>query len=299
MSSDPPLDTLTEALRRARSLRQRSVRRRAGQALVEGPQSVRELLAHHPGAARALYLTPAADARHRELRRLAEAGRVQATLVTEDVARRISDDAQGVVAVLRTDRGPAAHRADTLDLGGARLVALLARAADPGNAGTVIRAADAAGADAVILGEGSVEHTSPKVLRSTAGSFFHLPVAPVPGTGGLAAATERLRGAGLQVLAADARGELDLDDLLDDAEAAACGTGTDTAARTGGAPRLARPTAWLFGNEAQGLAEDELALADAAVRVPIHGAAESLNLSVAAALCLYASARAQRRRSNR
>ena len=75
------------------------------------------------------------------------------------------------------------------------------------------------------------------------------------------------------VLAADGAGEVDLDDADD---------------------LLARPTAWLFGNEAWGLPDELAALADHRVRIPIHGRAESLNLSTAAALCLYASARAQR-----
>ncbi len=58
-------------------------------------------------------------------------------------------------------------------------------------------------------------------------------------------------------------------------------------------PALESPTAWLFGNEAQGLSEDELALADHRVAVPVYGAAESLNLGTAATVCLYASARSQ------
>jgi RNA methyltransferase, TrmH family len=82
--------------------------------------------------------------------------------------------------------------------------------------------------------------------------------------------------AGLTVLAADGSGDLDLDDAVDDG-------------------LLRRPTAWLFGNEAWGLPEEVAALADHRVRIPIHGRAESLNLATAAAVCLYASARSQRR----
>jgi TrmH family RNA methyltransferase len=85
------------------------------------------------------------------------------------------------------------------------------------------------------------------------------------------------RASGLQVLAADGAGEDDLDALIDD--------GT-----------LARPTAWVFGNEAWGLPEELRAQCDRVVRVPLHGRAESLNLATAAAVCLYASARAQRAR---
>src|SRR5690606_32906171 len=148
---------------------------------------------------------------------------------------------------------------------------------DPGNAGTVVRAADAAGADAVVLAGESVDVHNPKVVRSTAGSLFHLPV--VTGVS-LADALAALRGAGLPVLAADGAGDLDLDDLLDVA-------GADDASRP--AVDLAAPTAWVFGNEAWGLPVEDRALADAVVRVPIRGRAESLNLATAATVCLYAS----------
>jgi TrmH family RNA methyltransferase len=174
---------------------------------------------------------------------------------------------QGIVAVCRFLDVPL-----TVDPA-PRLVALLAEVRDPGNAGTVIRVADAAGADAVVLTRSSVDVYNPKCARASAGSLFHLPVTV---EADLATTVAELRGAGVQVLAADGAGPADLDEL--DA------TGD-----------LARPTAWLFGNEAWGLPPDVRALADSVVRVPIHGRAESLNLATAAAVCLYGSARAQRR----
>jgi len=150
-----------------------------------------------------------------------------------------------------------------------RLVVVLANARDPGNAGTVLRTADAAGADGVIFADASVDPYNSKCVRSSAGSLFHLPlVLDVP----LAEAVAELRRAGLVVLAADGNASIRLDEL--DAE------------------RLALPTAWVFGNEAWGLPPDLIALADQAVAVPIYGRAESLNLAAAAAVCLYASARA-------
>jgi TrmH family RNA methyltransferase len=164
-----------------------------------------------------------------------------------------------------------------------RLVAVLAHVRDPGNAGTVLRAADAAGADAVVLTDASVDVHNPKCVRSTAGSLFHLPVVTgVP----LAEAVGALRAAGLTVYAADGAGDVDLDDLLDRAQ---------DARRAGGpATGLAGPVAWVFGNEAWGLPAADRALADAVVRVPVHGRAESLNLATAATVCLYAAARAHR-----
>ncbi|MFC4556405.1 TrmH family RNA methyltransferase [Georgenia faecalis] len=262
---DHVADRLTERLRRVRALHQRSVRRREGRFLVEGPQGAREAVRHAAPAVREVLLTPGAATRYPEI-----AGFERVQLVTEEVSAALSADSQGVLAVVDA----AAVATDEGALAGARLVAVLARVTDPGNAGAVIRAADAAGADAVVLTAGSVELLNPKVVRSTAGSLFHLPVL----TGADAAASvAAVRAAGLQVLAADGRGRWDLH-ALDGA----------------GAPDLARPTAWLFGTEAQGLSADERALADATVRVPVHGLAESLNLATAATVCLYESARVQR-----
>ena len=147
---------------------------------------------------------------------------------------------------------------------------------DPGNAGTVIRCADAAGADGVVLTGSSVDPFNGKTVRATAGSLFHLPLAV---GGDPRDVVRRLREAGLTVLAADGAGETDLD------EAEERGL-------------LDGPTAWLFGNEAWGLPDDLAALADHRVAIPIHGRAESLNLATAAAVCLYSSARAHRRARN-
>jgi RNA methyltransferase, TrmH family len=154
-----------------------------------------------------------------------------------------------------------------------RLVTVLADARDPGNAGTVVRTADAAGADAVAFAGASVDPYNGKCVRASAGSIFHVPLAmDVEVETGL----RSLRSAGLRVLAADGNGTVDLDQAAEDGW-------------------LDGPTAWVFGNEAWGLPTATLALCDDVVRVPIHGRAESLNLATAAAFCLYASARAQRR----
>jgi TrmH family RNA methyltransferase len=151
------------------------------------------------------------------------------------------------------------------------LVAICADVRDPGNAGTVIRTADAAGADAVVLAGSSVDAYNPKTVRASVGSLFHVPLVVEPD---VPAAVAAARAAGLTILAADGAGEIDLDDARE---------------------LLGRRTAWLFGNEAWGLSPEVAALADHRVRIPIHGRAESLNLSTAAALCLYASASAHRR----
>ena len=255
----------------------RSARLRHDQFLVEGPQGVREVVTHAPGLVRDLYLTPAAAERYPEIAHAARATVTHVHLATPEVVAAMSGDAQGLLAVVRRRAvGPEA-------LDGARLVAILARGTDPGNVGTIIRAADAAGAGGVLLGPGSVELHNPKVVRSTAGSLFHLPVVE---TEDLTGALARLRAVGTQLLAADAGAEWDIDDLADQAA-----RGQAPAA---GAPDLRRPTAWILGHEAHGLSAAERDLADAVVGVPIHGLAESLNVATAATLCLYASARAQR-----
>lgn len=270
----------SERVKAVAALAGRSARLRHGLFLVEGPQGVREAVTCAPGRVRDVYLTPETAERYGDVDAAARAAGVRVHLGTADVLAAMSADAQGVLATVRVAPVPLGEVLAARP----RLVAVLAAVRDPGNAGTVIRVADAAGADAVVLALTSVDVLNPKVVRSTAGSLFHLPV--VTGVA-LDVAVAALRSAGLGVLAADGAGPHDLDDLLD----AAAGPQVPA----GAAPDLRAPTAWLLGNEARGLDPDELALADAAVRVPIHGRAESLNLATAAAVCLYASARAHRR----
>lgn len=245
--------------------RSASARERAGLFVVEGPQGVRELVAHRPADVRDIYVTDAAAASWPEIVATALGAGLFVHPVSDDVAAAMSGDSQGVLAVAR-QWDVSALRVPA----GARLVAILADVRDPGNAGTVIRAADAAGAELVVLAGQSVDVFNPKVVRATAGSLFHIPV--VRGVS-VADAVATTRAAGLAVLAADGGGTLELSPALTE---------------------LAAPTAWLLGNEAHGLSPQDLAQADAAVRIPIHGAAESLNLAAAAAVCLYASAFAQR-----
>lgn len=252
-------------VKRVARLKQRDEREATGLALLEGPQVVREALAHAPESVESLYLTTDGLGRYAELAEAATAAEVEVELVSEPALAAMADarTPQGVLAVGR--QTPVRLR-DALPEG-TRLVAVLDEVRDPGNAGAVIRAADAAGADAVILTGSSVDPWNPKTVRATTGSLFHLTV-----TTGVAveAAADAVREAGLELLAADMHG-----DPLPDV-------------------RLARPTAWLFGNEAHGLSPAARRLADRAVAVPIYGAAESLNLATAAAVCLYASAFAQR-----
>jgi TrmH family RNA methyltransferase len=251
----------------ARRLTKRAFRARDGRFLAEGPQAVREALAR-PGTVVEMFATRDAAARHPEL--VADPG-APVHLVSGEVMSALSATVtpQGLVAVCTVLDRPLA---EVLSVGPPGLVAVLAHARDPGNAGTVIRTADAAGADAVLLTGDSVDPYNGKCVRATAGSLFHLPVSV---GASVDADLPALRRSGLRVLAADGHGDLDLDEAVD-----------------GGV--LDGPTAWVFGNEAWGLPGSTRALCDDVVRVPIHGRAESLNLATAAAVCLYASARARR-----
>ncbi|MHB1595524.1 MAG: TrmH family RNA methyltransferase [Streptosporangiaceae bacterium] len=289
-------------IRAARQLAKRALRERSRQFLAEGPQAVREALAGLPVRAgrprgldgppgerstpagqaasagqagpsliRELFVTAPARGRHPDLvdavRRTGAPVHQVSGEIMADLAQTVTP--QGLLAICPYLDVPLP---DLLAVG-PRLVVVLANVRDPGNAGTVLRSADAAGADGVIFAGASVDPYNSKCVRSSAGSLFHLPVvAGIP----VAEAVAALRAAGMVVLAADGSGRVGLDDLADDGS-------------------LRRPTAWLFGNEAWGLPADLVGLADAAVAVPIYGRAESLNLAAAAAVCLYSSARAQRR----
>jgi TrmH family RNA methyltransferase len=254
----------------ARRLASRAFRAKQRLFLAEGPQAVREAAAEG-GLLRDLFATAEAAERHPEILDAAAADGATVSIATDEVLASLGDTVagQGIVGVCRFLDQPLSAVLERP----ARLLVLLAHVRDPGNAGSVLRAADAAGADAVLVSGDSVDVYNPKAVRASAGSLFHLPV--VTGLE-LPAAVAALRERGLRVLAADGAGPADLDEEAD-------------------AGRLAAPTCWMFGNEAWGLPEPIRALADEAVRVPIHGRAESLNLATAAAVCLYASARAQRR----
>jgi len=256
-----PTDPAVKAVKR---LAQRSRRDDAGVFIIEGPQAVRELLTFAPQSVVDVFYTAAFAEKHGGIVQLAERSPATVDEVTDKVLDAMADTVspQGVIAVATL----LSHSLSELDE--VRLVAICDEIRDPGNAGTVIRAADAAGADAVILTGDSVDLHNPKLVRSSTGSIFHLPIIEHDD---LADVVEWLMSRGVRILAAAADGE-----------------SIPSVAAT-----LAAPTAWLFGNEAHGLSDDARALADKVVSVPIYGKAESLNLATAASVCLYASAFAQ------
>lgn len=216
-----------------------------------------------------LYATAEAMQRHIDLVDAARAAGVPTHRVSLDVMSELAQTVtpQGIIAVCEFVDVPLTQIEDV------RLAVVLSHVRDPGNAGTVLRTADAAGADVVVFTDASVDPYNGKCVRASAGSLFHLPVVV-----GVTAedAVAFLRGAGAQVWAADGGGTKDLHEVADSAQ-------------------LDGPVGWVFGNEAWGLPDDVVRLTDGAVSVPIYGGAESLNLATAAAVCLYTTARQQRR----
>jgi TrmH family RNA methyltransferase len=234
-------------------------RRRAARFLAEGPNLVDAALRR--GLVIDIFATEAALTRFGWM-----LGEVPVHVVTERAAKALSDTVTpvGLVAVCEV---PATSLADVLG-DSPTLIAVAAEISEPGNAGTLIRIADAMGADAVVLAGHSVDPYNGKCLRSSAGSIFSVPVVTETDA---AKAVSALSDAGLEVLATT----LDGDTSLDDAD-------------------LTGPTAWLFGPESHGLPAELAAMAAARVRIPMAGDAESLNVAAAAAICLYQSAKAHR-----
>lgn len=279
----------------------RSARTKTGLFLVEGPQAVREALKAHQNKPLldAVYITERAYDRHPDIVDLLEevhgtptpqpVRRVFMRMCTEPVLAAMAESVspQGIIAVAFQQDTPLTQIWGEGAIN-PRLVAVLAQVQDPGNAGTILRAADAAGADLIITTKGSVDLYNPKAVRSTAGSLFHLPV--LQGID-LEDFAEDAKAQGMGVLAADGYGRVSLDDLQEAAFALRLGLEPAKKVKY----NLAQPTVWLFGNEAQGLSDQEKAAASLRVSIPLRGAAESLNVGMAAGVCLFASALAQNR----
>jgi TrmH family RNA methyltransferase len=251
----------------ARRLTTRKGRLAGGRFLAEGAQVVAEAL-RCPDTVVELFTTAEALRRHRALVGTAQSAGIPVGEISAKSAAALSETVtpQGLVAVCRAVDVPLTAVLERRPA----LAAALVDAADPGNAGTIVRTADAAGAGAVVFAGNSVDPYNGKVVRASAGSLFHVSVVAAHPALDLVAAA---RAAGYAVLATSSSGAVELDTV-----------------------QLTEPTMWVFGNEAAGLPPAVVRAVDQSVRVPIYGRAESLNLAAAAAVCLYASARAQRAR---
>jgi len=238
-------------------------RRRTRRFLAEGPNLVEA--ASGRGLVREVFVTDAAGQRYAPL--LATL-RCPVHPVSERAAKALSDTVTpaGLVAVCDMPEIALQDALDGAPSGASQLVVVAVEISEPGNAGTLVRLADAMGAEAVLLAGHSVDPYNGKCLRASTGSIFSIPVVVEPDAH---AAVAVLRAAGLQVLAATLDGETRLDEV-----------------------GLAAPTAWLFGPESHGLPAGLAGTADHRVRIPMAGGAESLNVAAAAAICLYQSAQA-------
>jgi TrmH family RNA methyltransferase len=275
-----------DRVKRIAALRLASVRQRQGRFLIEGPQAVREAVTCMPSLVTDIYVDtqadPNADIVDAALGADGQGGhRIYIHKVTGRVLDHISPDAQSIAAIgmsapmekTISDLSDLSHTSNHL------LVAACWQVRDPGNEGTLIRTADAAGFDALVLVDRCVHPLNTKVIRATAGSLFHIPV--------ISASTDEFfawaDSAQARVWAADIHGTPD-QAPYDLATLVQSGTGM-------------RPEdgslALLFGNEARGLPTQIVQRADASVKIPIYGQAESLNLAMSGAVLMYTVAMAE------
>lgn len=249
----------------AAKLKRSAARKKAKRFLVEGENSVEAAVA--TGAATDVFVTKSAATRFTDIVDTARAMDAYVHFIDEKAAKSLQDTvtSTGIFAVCREVLW---SPRDVLS-GKPTLVSVPVETNEPGNAGTLIRVADAMGANAVLFAGDTVDPQSGKAARSSAGSLFHIPVARERN---IMKVISMLRASGLAIAATAADGEVDL---------------------TEAEKLLSEPTAWLFGNEAHGLPEELQAQADYRVRIPIRGRAESLNLATAASICLFESSKYQ------
>ena len=255
MITSPRNKRIVEAAR----LKKRGLREQYRRFRVEGAQATAEAIS--AGVAETVFVVPGSSGRVPEVVDLAGGRGVEVVEVSDSVVAHLTSAVtpQGIVALATFVDVPLE------DLPMTGIVPVLCSVRDPGNAGTVLRSADASAASGVVFTSGSVDVYNQKTVRASAGSLFHVPVVrDVP----VDEAVARLRHAGAMVLAADADGETSMHEA-----------------------DLGGPTALLLGNEAWGLPDEIRSLADETVRVPIAGRAESLNLAAAAALLMFEAAR--------
>ena len=261
--------TQNPLVKRIRALAERDAREAEDRMVVEGARMIEEVLEAGVPVELLLY-DPLAVAGPRGEAVLERARRQGMRLVTAapQVVAACSqvETSQGVVAVVER---PRAALSDLLNVPELFLV-VADRIQDPGNLGTIIRIADAAGATAVLATRGTVDPHNPKAVRATMGSLFHLPVVSATGEDAIAL----LRRRDVHILVADQAGAIDYEDA-----------------------DYRAPVALVLGNEGEGPDPAWRNVAQATVRIPLYGRAESLNVAVAAGLLLYEVRRAWRKRS--
>ncbi len=251
---EPITSTRNPRVRDLVALHRRRERRARGQHLVEGPNAVLAALA--AGVVEELWATEEA------LAGLELPVGTPLVPVAEHVLDRLADakTPQGIVALART---PSVSLSEVVGRG---LLVVLDAVADPGNIGTIVRTADAAGATAVVVTEGSADVFAPKTVRAAAGSTYHLPIVTDVA---MAEVIDACQAAEQSVFGLDGSGERSVEDL----------------------ERNHAAVALVLGNEAHGLSGATTELLDGRVAIALRGRAESLNVAAAAAIAIYAAAR--------
>lgn len=258
-------------------------RNRYKQFVVEAPQAVTELLQYCPEIIRDVFITEQVLETNTQIATLLHQHQVWTYMVSQDEIAELSKSTQGVLASANL---PAENELNRIK-SPLQLLVGTASVQDPGNLGTIIRCADAAGAQGVLVGQDSADIYAAKTIRATTGSIFHLPVVKIPLVEQVAFAKSQ----GIQVIFAQGSSTLTLEHIV------LAMLGTDSINNSCGQlamPSLLEPTLWVFGNEANGFSKTEEKLADYLVALPLYGKAESLNVSAAASACIYFSAIAQR-----
>lgn len=268
----PPItSTSSKRIQQLRRLSQRNVRRSLGLTRIEGPQALTEALTYKADALTDVYMTDDAIDRHPQIINLYRANPCFFHTISQAVAHHVAPDAQGIIGV-----GQIKKLFDTspvVDICADKkgFAVALIETQDPGNMGNLIRLTDASGGVGVMIAKGSADYASPKVIRMSVGSVFHLPISFYQTFNDMC---DDARAKGVALYAADANGDVDLFDADDNL--------------------FSRPHAWVMGNEAHGFTNGEQEQCDMVVSIPIYGKAESLNVATAGALCTYESARRQR-----
>lgn len=244
----------------AAELKQKKYRQQQGLFLAEGLRTVEEAVRY--GSVQSIFYTAIEDERTRSVLEAAAAKQVKLICVSEAVMKKIADTEtpQGVLAVCEM---PSCSVEDLLATG--KMLLVLDRVGDPGNIGTMLRTADAAGLGGLVLLRGSADIYAPKTVRASMGSLFHVPV--VSGLGETAF-VEAARKAGYELLVT-------------------CLDGADNLYKADLRGRIA----FVMGNEANGVTDTLLAAADKRVFIPMQGRAESLNVAIAAGVVMFEALR--------
>jgi TrmH family RNA methyltransferase len=228
-------------------------RKAAGQFVAEGLQCAREALVSINGPKiETLYVTSNGRTKIEEITDLSAFNVVD---VSDEVMKEMSETItpQGILSVCAIPQ----VTLNSIALNGSRRFIYLSEIQDPGNAGTIVRSADAFAMDAVITSPGSVDMYSPKVVRSTAGSLWHIPVFE-------SVAIDEVLALGISAFSLGAGGAKELSQDQNSGDVVA-----------------------VFGNEARGLATGQNVDSIDVVSIPMPGNAESLNLSAAASIVMY------------